>query len=143
MLGTRNISMSNIKQVRGLCPCAIQAKHNPNWKPGLCGCLGPDALYEDCAGDYEEYNRRSKLRHKEQMDRMMKQLKSREKRREEFVSTTGVKLTPEMMKDLTCTSWPGDSVLTAEMRKQIDKRLEELRDGVILMDLVDGQSSIK
>lgn len=82
MLGTRNISMSNIKQVRGLCPCAIQAKHNPNWKPGLCGCLGPDALYEDCAGDYEEYQRRSKIRHQIQMDRVLEHHNARMKLRE-------------------------------------------------------------
>lgn len=135
MLSVRSVSMSNIKQVRGLCPCAIQAKYNINWKPTLCGCLGPDKLFDECAGDYEEYQRRRTARHKSDMERMMVQLKAREKRRTEFVSTNGVTLTPEMMKDLTCTSWPGDSIIPADQRRQFEKRLQELSEGLILVDI--------
>lgn len=109
MLGTRNISMSNIKQVRGLCPCAIQTKHNPNWKPTICGCMGPDKLYEECDGDYVEYTRMSTIRHNDNMAKMSAVIKS-----------------------IHAVSWPSDSTLTQDAQRVFEKRLVELReDGLI------------
>lgn len=90
MVLTRNVSMSNINKVRGLCPCAIQAKHNPKWKPTICGCLGPSKLYEECNGDYEEYQRLNAIKHRADMERMFAQLELRSERRKEFISRKGV-----------------------------------------------------
>lgn len=126
--------MSNINKVRGLCPCAIQATYNPKWKPTLCGCLGPDKLFEECNGDYEEYQKRRVERHKSDMDRLMNQLQARKKRREEFISREGVALTPEMMKDLTCVSWPGDSIIPADQQRIFEQRIKEISEGIVLYD---------
>ena len=128
--------MSKINQVRGLCPCAIQAKHNPNWKPTICGCLGPDALYEDCAGDYAEYNRRRMERDKHLYVSApyIPMMRTNAEGEKYFVSTNGVKLTPEMMKDLTCTSWPRDSGIPADQQRLFEKRMAEVAEGIILYD---------
>ena len=51
-----------------------------------------------------------------------------------FVSTNGVKLTPELMKDLTCVSWPRDSVISAEHQRSFEKSMAEVVEGIILYD---------
>lgn len=44
-----------------LCPCQIEAKHNKDYKPQACGCVGVDPLYRECNGDYLKY-RKAKMK---------------------------------------------------------------------------------
>lgn len=101
--------------MRKMCPCSIEAKHNPNWKPTICACVGGDGLYEECGCDYDKYKEASLKRYNTPTVGL-----------NEFISREGVVLTPEMMKDLTCISWPSDSVVSRELQKSFEKRMEEL-----------------